>query len=116
MGIRIEKQFFDGMPEVLGDIKRTGFWPRFFVSPPSPGLDPHWHDCDVHAYVMEGDTWFLDAETGKKLDVTVGDKLAIPARTLHAEGEVEVRVVQAIAIPAPVFEDDFLAQRSPDDL
>ena len=116
MGVQVQKHFFDGMSEVLDDIKSTGFWPRFFVSGASPGLDPHWHDCEVHAYVMEGDTSFLDAETGKQVDITVGDKLVIPARTLHAEGEVKARVVYLIAIPEPVAEDEFLAQRSPADL
>ena len=65
---------------------------------------------------MEGDTWFLDAETGRQLDLTVGDKLVIPSRTLHAEGETKVRVVYLIAIPEPVGEDEFLAQLSPDGL
>ena len=116
MGVQVHKHFFDEMSQALDDIKSTGFWPRFFVSGPSPGLDTHWHDCDVHAYVMEGDTSFLDADTGKQVDITVGDKLVIPARTLHAEGEVKARVVYLIAIPEPVPEDEFLAQLSPDDL
>ena len=116
MGVQIHKHFFDDMSEVLEDIKSTGFWPRFVVSEPSPRSGTHWHDYDVHSYVMEGDTWLLAAETGQQLDVSRGDKLVIPARTLHAEGEVKARVVYLIAIPEPVPEIEFLAQHSPDDL
>ena len=116
MGVQIDKQFFTEMSQVLDDIKKTGFWPRFFVSEPSPPLDTHWHNCDVHAYVMEGDTWFLDAESGKQIDISVGDKVVIPARTLHAEGETKARIVYLIAIPEPVPEEEFLAQLPPDDL
>ncbi len=116
MAIQVHKHFFKEMSQVLDDIKSTGFWPRFLVSGPSPGLDTHWHDSDVHAYVMEGDTWFLDGETGKQVDISAGDKLVVPARTLHAEGEVKTRVVYLIAIPEPVAEDKFLALHSPAEL
>ena len=103
--------------QVLDDIKGSGFWPRFFVSEGSPPLDvPHWHDCDAHVYLMEGVTRFLDVEAGEQLDVAAGDKVEIPARTVHAEGEVKARVVYLIAIPEPVTEDELLPKLSPDDL
>ena len=54
--------------------------------------------------------------TLNQFDISVGDKLVIPARTLHAEGETNVRIVCLIAIPEPVGEDEFLVQLSPDDL
>ena len=116
MGVQVHKHFFDDMSQVLDDLKSTGFWPRFVVSEPSPASDTHWHSCDVHSYVMEGDTWLLDGETGQRLDVSKGDKLEIPARTLHAEGESKARVVYLIAIPEPLAESEFLARLSPDDL
>ena len=48
------------------------------VSQVSPGLPVHWHDHNVHAYLVEGTTDFLDAETGirykrRALDARRGD-------------------------------------------
>ena len=39
------------------------------VSQASPGLPVHWHDHNVHAYLVEGTTDFLDAETGIRYNV-----------------------------------------------
>ena len=56
MGLEVLKGYFEKREEVLDDIKASGFWPSTFVSGPSPGIEVHWHDLDVHAYVMEGTT------------------------------------------------------------
>ncbi|HUG36034.1 MAG TPA: hypothetical protein VML54_03735, partial [Candidatus Limnocylindrales bacterium] len=88
MGIEIQKHFFKNRADVLDDLKATGFWPTTFVSGPSPGLEVHWHAHGVHAYVVEGHTSFLDGESGKRHRVGPGDKILVPPRTLHAEGEV----------------------------
>ncbi len=114
--LTIHKRFFESRAEVLEDLKSTGFWPTTFVSGPSPGLDVHWHSEDVNAYVMEGETSFLDAESGERHSVGVGDKIVVPARALHAEGEVPERVVYIIAVPEAMLPDDFLVLRPPEDL
>lgn len=93
MEMAIHKGFFSNQSDVMDDLKASGFWPTTFVSGPSPGLENHWHSEEVHAYVMEGTTSFLDAESGERIPANVGDKIVIPARTLHAEGEVIDRVV-----------------------
>ena len=36
---------------------------------PEGGLPVHWHDHNVHAYLVEGTTDFLDAETGIRYNV-----------------------------------------------
>ena len=64
---------------------------------------------------MEGDTWFVDGDTGNRLDVTQGDKVVIPGKALHAEGEVENKVVYIVAIPEPLMNRDFLAMRTDED-
>ena len=64
---------------------------------------------------MEGETSFTDSDTGEKLDVTKGDKVIIPEKALHAEGEVKDKVVYIVAIPEPVMNRDFLVMRIDED-
>lgn len=116
MGIEIHTGFFKSRSDALDDIKATGYWPTTFVSGPSPGLEVHWHSHDVHAYVVEGRTTFLDGESGKRHSVGPGDKIVVPPRTLHAEGEVTDRVVYIIAAPEALPPEDFLKLRAPGDL
>ena len=116
MGIEIRKQFFKHRADVLEDLEATGYWPTTFVSGPSPGLEVHWHAHDVHAYVMEGHTSFLDGESGTRHSIGPGDKIVVPPRTLHAEGEVTDRVVYILAAPEALPPDEFLKVRDPDDL
>jgi mannose-6-phosphate isomerase-like protein (cupin superfamily) len=113
MGIEVHSGFFRSLGEALGDIKRNGTWPTTFVSGPSPGLRAHWHAHDVHAYIMEGETDFLDGESGTRTSVRTGDKIVVPARTVHAEGAVKDRVVYLLALPEPLAPDEFLAMHDP---
>ena len=116
MAVEVLKGFFESRDEVLDDIKASGFWPTTFVSGPSPGIEVHWHDLDVHAYVMEGTTSFLDGESGARQAVGPGDKIVIPRRTLHAEGEIADRVVYIISVPEARATDRQLVLHSPDEL
>ena len=59
-----------------------GYWPATLVSQASPGLPVHWHDHNVHAYLIEGTTDFLDAETGIRYNVG-------PRATLNAAGPTQ---------------------------
>ena len=115
MGLTVERASFANLSEVLDDVKSNNMWPTTFVSGPSKGLPEHWHDYEVHAYVMEGNTWFMDGDTGRGLNATQGDKEVIPERALHAEGKVEDRVVYIVAIPEPVMNRDFLVMRTDED-
>ena len=94
------------------DVKAAGAWPTTFVSPPSDGLPVHWHAHEVACYIMEGETDFLDAESGERIAVGPGDKLVIPAGALHAEGPVKDRVVYILATPAPLGRKEFLAMQT----
>ena len=116
MAVNIQKGFFKNHSDEMDDLKSTGFWPTTFVSGPSPGLEVHWHSEEVHAYVMEGETSFLDAQSGDRTAVGPGEKIIIPARALHAEGEVVDRVVYIIAIPETLAPDEFLIIRPPQEL
>lgn len=116
MALEFYPQFFTSRSEVLDDIKGNDTWPTTFVSGPSDGLHVHWHADEVHAYIMEGQTDFLDAESGQRTAVQAGDKIVVPARSLHAEGGVKDRVVYILALPAALPPDEFLAMRDPEDL
>ena len=52
MRVSVLKNHFEGLPGAMADIARDGFWPTTFISKPSPPPAVHWHDCDVHGYVM----------------------------------------------------------------
>jgi len=116
MGLLFESGFFESRAEVLQDIEKNGTWPTTFVSGASEGLPVHWHSEEVHAYVMEGQTDFLDVETDTRTSVGPGDKVILPAGALHAEGVVKDRVVYILALPMALAADDFLVQRAPEDL
>ena len=116
MGILVEKSFFTSKDDVLMDIRANGTWPTTFVSPAYPGVEIHWHSEDVFAYVVEGETSFFDGESGETQQVGPGDKVTIPKRTLHAEGEVKDRVVYIIGTPEPLLSQDFLRIHRPDEL
>jgi mannose-6-phosphate isomerase-like protein (cupin superfamily) len=116
MAVQVFKRFFKNRADVLDDLKLTKFWPTTFVSGPSPGLEVHWHSEEVHAYVLEGETSFLDAGSGERHPVAPGDKIVVPPRTLHAEGEVRDRTVYIIAVPEAMLSDEFLKLRPPEDL
>ena len=116
MALQLQKGFFQSKNEVLEDIHKHDTWPTTFVSGPSEGLPVHWHSEEVHGYVMEGETDFLDVETNERLPVQAGDKVIVPARALHAEGVVKDRVVYILAMPTPLEAEDFLVIRPPEEL
>lgn len=105
--LTVERGFFTHRDQVLDDIRASGYWPFTYLSPPRPRVDRHWHHLDVAGYVMEGNTWFEDAQ-GRRIDLAPGDKFLIPAATLHAEGEVIDPVLYIIAFPEPGRLDELL--------
>lgn len=116
MAIEFYPQFFSNRDEVLEDVKSNGTWPTTFVSGPSDGMPVHWHSDEVHAYIMEGETDFFDVQSGVRIPVTTGDKIVVPAQTLHAEGAVINRVVYILALPQALPPEEFLAPLEPDEL
>ncbi len=91
----IDKKFFENRKQVMADIAKTGFWPTTFISNRSPELPVHHHDHDIIGYVIEGETYLLDADE-RKIVIGPGDRLVIPKGAWHAEGEVKERVVYIV--------------------
>jgi len=113
MSLQFFTGFFETLTDVLDDVKANQTWPTTFVSGPSEGLSVHWHSDEVHAYIMEGETDFFDEASGERTQVSAGDKIIVPAKTLHAEGAVRDRVVYILALPHPLSGDKFLAMHEP---
>lgn len=116
MSLQFHKGFFTNKEQVLADIIKNNTWPTTFVSGATEGPPTHWHNDEVHAYIMEGETDFLDAETDKRTVVSAGDKIVVPAGELHAEGAIKDRVVYILALPEPRLPEEFLAMNQPDEV
>ena len=97
--MRVERQCFETLEDVMEAIKSSGFWPTTYISTPSPELPLHWHDDDVEGYLLKGETYVLN-EKGERVDLGPGDKLVIPAGALHAEGKVTDEIVYVVSTRA----------------
>ena len=97
MGISVDKNFFQTQDEVFQDMRKTGYWPTTYISPASGELPVHWHNLDIVAYVMSGETYLLD-ENGTRFPLEKGDRLNLPAGVMHAEGEVKDSVTYIVTI------------------
>ena len=95
----VMKNFFQTREEALEDIKKTGFWPTTLVSPPTDALPLHWHECEIHGYVIQGHTYVLVGREGRRVDIGPGDKLVLPPRSIHAEGESAEEVTYIVTLP-----------------
>jgi hypothetical protein len=112
--MKVYKGFFSTREEVLEDLKRTGHWPTTYVSEPSPELPLHSHDLDVTGYVISGGTYVLDGD-GTRHDLEPGDKLELPAGSVHAEGAVTRRTTYIVGTAtAGQFFEQF-QMRDPED-
>ena len=115
MALDVRKGFFETRADVMRDLADTGFWPTTLVSPETPELPLHWHDVEVHTYVLEGSTYLVDGETGEQVPVAAGDKIVLPPGTVHAEGVVDGRVVYIVALPEASNLEPLYRMHSPEE-
>jgi len=115
MGLIIEKGHFDGLSGALEDIREKGLFPTTYATDQATAAKLHWHSEDVLAYMIKGNTYFLDAD-GQKHLVEAGDLMTVPARTLHAEGEIDEPVVMLIGLEEALPADQFLLPHDPVEL
>ena len=115
MSIRAEKSCFSGLNGALEEVRRLGLWPNTILVEKSPEAGLHWHAEDAHVYLVEGSMYYLDY-AGNRYEIEAGDKITVPARTVHAEGEIKSRVVLLIGLPEPATKSGFLVARKIEDL
>ena len=99
--LKVEKAYFETRADVMEDVRETGYWPTTFFSKRSPELPVHYHDHDIIGYVMQGETYLLDADE-RRIEVGPGDRLVIPKGAWHAEGEVKDRMIYIVTVRDPV--------------
>ena len=115
MGIEVQTNCFESQADALEEIKRLSLWPTTILVEKAPEAELHWHAEDAYVYLIEGSMYYLDGD-GKRYDIAAGDKITVPARTIHAEGEITSRVVLLIGIPEPTPKGGFLVVRNVDEL
>ena len=115
MSMVIEKGHFDGLSGALAEIRDKGLFPTTYATDHGTAADLHWHTEEVLAYLIQGKTYFLDAD-GQEHSLEAGDLVTIPARTLHAEGDISEPVVMLIGLAEALPVDRFLLPRDPAEL
>ena len=115
MGLKIEKQHFSGLRGALESIRERGLFPTTYATDHATAASLHWHSEEVLAYLIQGETYFLDSD-GHKHQLEAGDLITVPSGTLHAEGEINEPVVMLIGLKEALPMDQFLVPRDPADL
>jgi len=91
--IAVLRDFFKTREEALADVEKTGYFAMDYLSTgPTPELPIHWHDIASIGYVLNGTTYLRDGD-GNKVELSAGDKLVLPAGSVHAEGAVDEPVL-----------------------
>jgi hypothetical protein len=65
MGLTITKSHFDGLSGALEDIREKRLFPTTYATDHATAAKLHWHSDNVLAYMIKGNTYFLDAEGQK---------------------------------------------------
>jgi quercetin dioxygenase-like cupin family protein len=111
MSFEIHKHCFSGLDGALEEVRRLALWPTTILVEQAPEAELHWHAEDAHVYLVQGCMYYLDG-AGNRYEIEAGDKISVPARTVHAEGEIRSRVVLLIGLPEPTPKGSFLLARS----
>ena len=115
MNLIVEKNHFDGLSGALDEIRKKELYPTTYATDHATAAELHWHSEEVKAYLIRGKIYFLDGE-GKKYQLEAGDLMTVPARTLHAEGDINEPVVMLIGLKEALPMDEFLLTRDPVEL
>jgi len=115
MSLSVSKKHFEGLSGALEDIRQRNLFPTTYATDHATAAKLHWHSAQVLAYLVKGNTYFLDAD-GNRHTLEAGDLITVPARTLHAEGPVNEPVIMLIALADAVPMDQFLVQHDPGEL
>lgn len=78
--------------EALADIGKDGFVAEA-KGYAAGKTEPHCHDYDVFLHVLEGEFTVSVPEDGAEYSAGPGDRLFVPAGTVHSEDHGPVRLV-----------------------
>ena len=115
--IEITRGHFEGLPAALDECARLNLYPSILIpSDDYRGGPTHWHDHDVHVFVLEGKAQVYN-EKGELMDIGAGDRILIPERTLHREAPAvqNGNAIILIAFPRPMTPVQVI-ERNPADL
>ena len=70
--------------QAIAEILEEGYRPVPWTDRPGVSYEPHRHEDDETLYIVSGSMDFTDLETGKTHELQSGDKLFLPANTLHS--------------------------------
>lgn len=115
MAMEVIRGQFPTLDDALADIRQRGLWPTTYVVDHATEAGLHWHTEDVYGYILRGSSYALDAQ-GNRIDVGAGDLIIIPARELHAEGEIHENTITIVGLPVALRSDQFLKPHPPEDL
>lgn len=87
MELRVTTDYFKDKKEAIREISDAGWWPVSWRDAPGDVYDAHKHDADQTLYVVEGQIEF--GVNGEILRLSPGDKLELPAHTVHTASAPE---------------------------
>ena len=102
--ISIKRNHFSGIDEALRECADLKLYPSVLIPDDDyRGGPTHWHDHDVHVFVLDGCAQVYD-QNDNLVDISSGDRLLIPERTLHKEAPAVQggNAVILIAFPQPM--------------
>ncbi len=103
--VTVIKRFFGSKEEAIADIKNEGFWPFAWMDKPGDSFEPHCHANDERLYLVEGSLDFEDVGTHRVFKLEPGDKLILPARTVH-RGRTDVGAKYIVSMKELVHFND----------
>jgi quercetin dioxygenase-like cupin family protein len=82
MELKVTSRYFEDKREAIREICDAGWWPVSWRDAPGEVYEAHKHNADQNLYLVEGS---LEVEIkGKIYRLQPGDKLALPAFTVHS--------------------------------
>ena len=92
MELKVTTGHFTDKREAIREISEAGWWPISWRDAPGDVYDAHKHDADQTLYLVEGQIEF--GVNGETIQLHPGDKLELPAFTIHTAAAPRVRRIK----------------------
>ena len=112
MTFTIENGRFNGLSGALEDVLAKGLFPTTYATDHATAPELDWHNEEVLVYLIQGNAYFTDADgLGHRLEA--GGLITVPARILHAEGNINEPIVMLIGLKEAPNADQYLLKHYP---